>query len=203
MTRRMLTKEDLKFIQRKPLESELSLITIVDFYDEFLINKLFEFKLDYPTQPVVKLCFERDNLCHLLGFQHVFEDEPNATDYGGVTGYNLIRSGAVTMETFKQKHTREKYKEHRERILYFAYIYQLLINPTVILFSNEDLNTNISTEFILHDHQNNRYLHLGVDKHENTANYYFPRTFFVRKKNEFIIDQTPITILGKTEIVMT
>lgn len=203
MTRRLLTKEDLKSIQRKPLESELTLLTIIDFYDDFLTNKVFEFTLDYPTQPVVKLCFEKDNLCHLLGFQHIFEYEPNATDYSGMTGYNLIKSGTVTMDTFKQQHIRDKYKENRERILYFAYIYQLLLNPTVILFSNEDLNTNISTEFILYDHQNNRYLHLGVDKHENTVDYYFPRTFFVRKKNDFIIDQTAITIIDKTESIMT
>jgi len=104
------------------------------------------------------------------------------------------------MERFKQELIREKYKGHRERILYFAYTYQLLTNPTVVLFSNNDLNTKISTELILHDNQNNRYLYFDANKHENTGYYYFPRTFFVRKKNGFIVDQTPITILSKLKV---
>lgn len=139
MTIKLLTTKELKLINRKPLESELSLELLLNYYEEFLTERVFAFELDYSTKPVVNLRFEKDNLCHLLGFQHIFEDEPDATSYSGASGYDLIKTGIVTMDTFKKPHIRPKYKASRERILYFAYIYQLLKNPTVILFSNEHL----------------------------------------------------------------
>jgi len=193
-----LTVEDLKKINKKPLESEISLQVISDFYNHCLMNRVFEFHIDYPNQPVVKLRFEKDNMCHLLGFQHIFEDEPEAKKCTGFSGYNYIRTGVVTMDTLKQKHLKDKYKKHRERVLYFPYILQLLKHPTVILFSNEHLDTKISTEFILYDNKNNRYIHLGLDKHEGT-DYYFPRTFFARKKNDYIDAQIEIDIISIKE----
>ncbi|MBP2080125.1 PBECR4 domain-containing protein [Oceanobacillus polygoni] len=193
-----LTVEDLKTINKKPLESEISLQVISDFYRDCLMNRIFEFQIDYPNQPVVKLRFEEDNMCHLLGFQHIFEDEPNAKSFTGFSGYDYICTGVVTMDTLKQNHIKDKYKEHRERVLYFPFILQLLQHPTVILFSNEHLNTKISTEFILYDNRNNRYIHLGLDKHGGT-DYYFPRTFFVRKKNDYIDAQTEIEIVAIKE----
>lgn len=193
-----LTIEDLKTINRKPLESELSLGVLLNFYEECLSDTLFVFELDYLEQPTIRLHFSKDNLCHLLGFQHIFEGEPNASNYSGFSGYNLIKNRTITINSLKQQHLRENYKKHRERVLYFAFIYQLIKNPTTILFSKElaKFETNIETEFILYDNKNNRYLHLGLDKHEGT-NIYFPRTFFVRKNKAFIENQKEINILKK------
>ena len=195
---RLLTSEELKFVQRKPIEAELSLQNLQLFYEEHLMNRTFEFELDEPSQPIIKLIFEADNFCHLIGFQHIFEDEQNATDYEGFFGYNKIKKCEVTMGTFKEPRIKTKYKNQRERILYFPFLYQLIKNPTVILFSPENLNTKISTEFIFYNALNNRYLHLGVDKHEGT-NFYFPRTFFVRKNDDFLVGQTPVNVLQITE----
>lgn len=197
---KLLTSEELKFIQRKPIESELSLQNIQLFYEEHLMNKTFEFELDEPSQPIINLIFEEDNLCHLIGFQHIFEAEQNATDYQGYLGYNKIKECKVTMDTFKEPRIKVKYKENRERILYFPFLYQLIKNPTVILFSPENLKTKISTEFIFYNSLNNRYLHLGLDKHEGT-NSYFPRTFFVRKNSDFIDNQTPVKVIQILESV--
>lgn len=137
MNIKLLTTKELKLINRKPLESELPLKLLLNYYEEFLTERTFAFELDYPTNPLINLRFEKDNLCHLLGFQHIFEDEPDATSYSGASGCDLINSGTITMDTFKKPHIRPKYKEGREWILYFAYIYQLLKNSTVLLFSNE------------------------------------------------------------------
>lgn len=191
-----LTIEDLKKINKKPLEVELSLQVIADFYEECLMNRIFEFHLNYPNQSVIKLRFKKDNLCHLLGFQHIFKEDSNAKGMVGFDGFDAIRTNVVTMDIFKKQPIKTKYKENRERFLYFPYIYQLLQNPTAILFSNEKINTKISTEFILYDNHSNRYIHLGIDKHSGT-DYYFPRTFIVRKKSDFIDDQTEIEITSK------
>lgn len=127
-----------------------------------------------------------------------FENEPNAKSFTGFSGYDYIFTGVVTINTLKRDHIKDKYKENRELFLYFPYIFQLLQHPTVILFSNEHLNTNTFTEFILDDNKNNRYIHLRLDKHEG-IDYYFPRTFFVRKKSDYIDDQTEIEIVAIKE----
>jgi hypothetical protein len=198
---RLLTSDELKFVQRKPLESELSLENLRLYYEEHLMNRTFEFELDEPSQPIVKLLFEADNLCHLIGFQYIFEGEQNARDYVGASGYKKIRNGLVTMNTFKEPRIKTKFKEQRERILYFAFLYQLIKNPSVILFSPKHLRTNISTEFIFYNKENNRFIHLGVDKHPGT-DYYFPRTFFVRKDDKYLTNQTPVTVLHISETII-
>lgn len=193
----LLTSQQLATVQRKPIESELSLKNLQLFYEEYLMSKIFVFEIDEPSQPVINLIFEADNLCHLMGFQHIFEGEQNATDYQGYDGYCKLENCEVTMDTFEEPRIKDKYKENRERILYFPFLYQLVTNPTVILFDPKKLDgkTKISTEFIFYNPVNNRYLHLGLDKHEGT-NSYFPRTFFVRKKNDYIEDQTPVNVLN-------
>lgn len=61
-------------------------------------------------------------LCHLLGFQHIFEDDPNARSFIGFTGFDLISTGVVTIETFKQQHIKTKYKKI-ENVFYISHIY--------------------------------------------------------------------------------
>lgn len=193
-----LAIDDLASIESKPTEHEITLKTIADFYNHYMVSTEFEFTLDHSTQQTVKIRFEKDNLCHLLGFQHIFADEPNAKSYVGQSGFSLLEKSEVTFSTFKSSpNLLNKYKQDKERILYFPFIYQLLLEPDFIAFSNASLSTNISTEFILYNQKNKRYIHLGVDKHENTEDIYFPRTFLVTKSNKFVNNQQPIEILSK------
>ncbi|MEK4711506.1 hypothetical protein [Sporosarcina sp. FSL K6-5500] len=107
---RLLTSEELKKVQRKPIESELSLKSLQLFYKEHLMHKIFVFELDEPSQPIIKLIFEADNFSHFIGFQHIFENEQNASDYQGYDGYCKIENSEVTMDTFKEPRIKDKYK---------------------------------------------------------------------------------------------
>lgn len=199
-----LTKEDLLSITKKPLEAEMPLKTLAEFYDTYLTRKYFNYTLEYEdidgnvVNREVKLLFETDNLTHLLGFQHIFDGLADATKYEGADGYIKIIDEDVTMKTFKEAAFKEKYKKYKERILFFPFIYQLLKNPIAVCFSPEDVSltkVNLKSEFIFYDSYVNRYLHLGIDFNSNQPAYFFPRTFFVRKDSKYFENQITAKII--------
>ncbi|MBA9043112.1 hypothetical protein HNP21_006290 [Bacillus aryabhattai] len=189
----MLSVTDLLTIQTKPLQADVSLFTIQEFYEEHLCNRLFIFETDDTQRPIISLRFEEANFCHLLGIQHVFQGQRNSSQYVGQTGYDLIKNNVVTFNTMNQKPTKKNFKDKRNRMLYFPFVHQILKNPTSIIFSNANLPTNIDVDIILYNHLDNKYLHLGVDK-ENDSQYYHPKTFFDRSKDDFIVNQKKLTI---------
>ncbi len=189
----MLSVTDLLTIQTKPHKKDVTLLTIQEFYKEHLCNRLFIFELDDQQRPIVKLRFEESNLCHLFGFQYVFAGQKNASKYVGQSGYNLIKNSTVTFDTLNEKATRQGFKNQRNRMLYLPFIHQLLKNPTAIIFSTAHLTTKLDVDIILYNHLDNKYLHLGLDK-DKDSQYFYPKTFFERNKDDFITGQTELTI---------
>lgn len=201
----ILTAEDLLSIGKKPLESEISLKTLAEFYDTYLTKKYFNYTLEYLlgdgsiVSREVKLLFQAGNLTHLLGFQHIFDGLADGSQYQGDDGYKKILEESVTMQTFKSsKSINDKYKEQRERILYFPFVHQLLSNPMTVCFSQDNVKFNnkvkVESEFIFYNQYVNRYIHLGVDYNTNQPTYFFPRTFFVRRDRKYIENQVIATI---------
>lgn len=195
-----LTAIDLCSITTKPKMNEFTFETLLEFYEENLCNRLFIYHLGEPANKVIKLRFEEKRLCHLLGFQHIFKGLKNATDYVGQSGYDLLQKQEVTFDTFKDKGLKMKFKDKKNRILYFPFVHQILLNPTAIIFSNENLSTNIETEFFFYRLQDKCYLHLGVDS-DGQNPYYFPKTFVERTNRDFIEGQITVPVL-KVEILL-
>lgn len=196
----MLTVNDLRVLASKPKLNDFTFETLLDFYEQHLCNRLFVYELGHPVNTIIKLRFEEDKLCHLLGFQHVFKKRRNASRYVGQSGYDLLRKGNITFDTLKEIDIKSNFKSKKNRMLYFPFVYQILYNPTAILFSNESLSTDIETEFIFYNIHNQTYLHLGVDS-DGQNPYYFPKTFLERNNNDFVEGQTPVAIL-RMEVIL-
>ncbi|WP_338838237.1 PBECR4 domain-containing protein [Kurthia gibsonii] len=198
-----LNSEDLKNIKKKPLENEISLKTLLEFYVDHLTGQYFIYTLEVEIAGKVetheiKLLFEPSNLCHLLGFQHIFEGRADAKSYEGQDGFQAIQLEKLTLATFKKdKVLLERYKQYRERILYFPFIYKLLQTPSVVYFNKNQVGKRVRLEsdFIFYNPENNRYIHLGIDFHPSNPSYYFPRTFFVRKKDDYLQNQISAEVI--------
>lgn len=191
----MLSVTDLLTIQTKPELTDLSLQTIQEFYKENLCDRLFVFELEDTSRQTIKLRFKEDHLCHLLGIHYIMSSTQNATSYAGHSGYNLLRNGTVTFDFLKTT-DRINFKSKKNRMLYFPFVYQVLQNPTAIIFDGSTTNTRIDVDIILYNQLNNTYLHLGLDRNGKSA-YYYPKSFYDRKKNDHITGQTQITIKSK------
>ncbi|NUH86520.1 hypothetical protein HUN92_23145 [Bacillus firmus] len=85
------------------------------------------------------------------------------------------------------------FKSKRNRMLYFPFVHQIVQNPTVIVFSNDGLNTNLDVDIILYNHLDNTYLHLGLDK-DPDSDYYYPKSFYDRKKDDHISGRVQLPV---------
>lgn len=191
----MLSVTDLLSLTAKPKEKDISLQVIQTFYKEHLCDRLFIFELDDPQRPMIKLRFKEANLCHLLGIHHILKPTKKGASYAGRNGYNLLENGTITFESLK-KTNKQGFKSKKNRMLYFPFVYQVLQNPTAIIFSSDNLTTRIDLDIILYNHLDNTYLHLGLDKDHN-SDFYYPKSFYDRKKDDHIVNQMELTIKSK------
>lgn len=194
---KMLTVTDLLTIVNKPNQSNVSLQTIQIFYEEHLCNRLFVFQTDSKDHPTIKIRFEEDNLCHLLGFQYILRPLKDGTKYTGQPGYNLIKDGTVTFEYIKSTNNK-RFKGQQDRMLYFPFVYQIVSNPTAITFNKPEIQLDV--EIIFYNQVHNVYLHLGLGKQVDT-DYYYPKSFFPRKKDDYISNQTLVNMISKQVIL--
>jgi hypothetical protein len=193
----MLSVTDLLTLQNLPSESDLTLQTIQEFYEEHLCNRVFVFNLDDEDYPVIKLRFEKRHLCHLLGIQYVVKGLKKKSIYSGEKGYKQIENGTVTFD-FLKKTNIQWYKSKKKRMLYTPFIYQIVANPTIIEFTPGNLTTRLDVDIIFYNQVDNTYLHLGLEK-DTDSDFYYPKSFFDRKKDDHIEGRRQLTVLT-TEI---
>lgn len=190
----MLSVTDLLTIQSLPHEKDISLQTIQQFYKEHLCGKVFIIHLDDEDRKTVKLRFEEKHLCHLLGIHYVVKKLKNKYDYIGEKGYKKVENGTVTFDFLKTTN-KDWFKSKKKRMLYFPFIYQIVQRPLVIVFSLENLTTRLDVDIILYNHTDNTYLHLGLDQ-DSDSNFYYPKSFYDRKKDDHIAGRTVLRVLG-------
>lgn len=189
----MLSVTDLLTINTKLKKKDITLQNIQTFYKEHLCGREFTFKLDDKTRPIVKLRFNEKDLCHLLGIHYIVGCLRNKYDYIGIKGYQKIENGTMTFDSL---HTTNKkwFNSQKNRILYFPFVYQIVNNPSVIIFSKSDQNSKLDLDIILYNHMDNTYLHLGLDK-DHDSDFYYPKSFFDRKKDDYITGRDELTVL--------
>jgi hypothetical protein len=188
----MLSTSDLLSIKKKPSEKDISLQTLQTFYKENLCDRVFIFELDDPDRPVIKIRFHENHLCHLLGIQYVVKKLKNKSEYSGAKGYQKLENGTLTIDFLKQTNN-TWYKSKKNRMLYFPFVLQVVSNPTVIVFSDENLQTKLDFDIILYNHTDNTYLHLGLDK-TSGSEFYYPKSFYEQKKDDHINGRKQLTI---------
>ncbi|MCU5096132.1 PBECR4 domain-containing protein [Bacillus wiedmannii] len=198
----MLSVTDLLTLERKPKMSHLSLLTIQQFYKEHLCGRRFIYSTDDPHRPTIRLRFKEEELCHLLGFQHIFEKQRFGSTYIGESGYNLMRSGELTFDFIKETNE-EGLKQYENRMLFFPFVHQILKNPDSVIFDPKcvPFKTKLQADLIFYNEQNRRYLHLFLDHYKKRPGNYFPRSFFDRRDNKLLVGQAPVTVT-KTDIIL-
>ena len=99
--------------------SKIVLLDLLQSYEKELCNKIFSFKLS--NGQIIKLRFFKEQLCHLLGIQHIYE---NDRKYLGAKGYDKILSEEITVSALK-KHNKSEYAKIKERLEHFDEIPEL------------------------------------------------------------------------------
>ena len=125
----------------------ISLQEIQQFYIDNLENRIFRYKLR--GGQVIDLAFHKENLCHLLGIQHIF---PKNKEFVGIRGYKKIQDGTLTIATMR-KYNATQYRQMRNRIEKFMEVAHLLVSGSIYKFYfMRQKESNIRADFIIYWH---------------------------------------------------
>jgi len=170
----MLKKDTSLNLNSVPNESNIELKTILDFYEDYLMSKIFVYHLD--NDVCIKLKFHKSNFCHLLGLHYITSPNTNHIRYEGNFGYNKIKKDGLSFETLESINKHE-YELNKNRIIYFPFVYQLLQNPNAIDFDKTKIGKcNVDCKIMFYDEYHNVNIHLGI---RGNTEYFFPVTFLV------------------------
>lgn len=172
-------------------------------YENNLCNKLFKYELS--NNRTVEVMFYKEQFCHLLGLQYIYNNDKH---YLGSNGYDKVKNGTVTTDSLIA-HNRKKYNYIKERLYYFNEIAELMYNGQLIRFYQDRANpkTQISAEYLIIKDNKSYTLHLFLRK-ENASednNQYAPISFVIKSENDstrqqYINRQEFKTIVKKTII---
>ncbi|MGZ4111816.1 MAG: PBECR4 domain-containing protein [Tumebacillaceae bacterium] len=182
----MLTIDDLLTLQRMPRESDISLELFQQFYKLYLCDQIFIFELEDGKE--IKLQFEEDNLCHLLGIHHILKHRR----YKGQSGYELIVDGTVTIQFLKQQN-KIGYQSKKHRLLYFPFVYQMILTPLLVEYSGTGMQSSMDFELIIYNSVDRKYLHLGLRK-DRDSDFYYPVSFFEDSRDRYVSGQKLISV---------
>lgn len=171
-------------------------------YTDNLCNKLFVFNLKNGKQ--IKIALFRESMCHLMGLQHVYDNDRN---YLGCKGYKKILENKITTKKLK-KHNKIKYNFIKERLEHFDEIINVLRYGKLFWYAKEIVkgNTYIHADFLMYKDKEEYLLHLFLIKEKNT-DIYTPNSFIAQSRNDvnaykFIDGQKEEIILERQELII-
>lgn len=179
------TKEDL-FKGKRIYANLLSTKTLQEFYIEYLISNVYIYELNNGEH--IKLIFTEDQFCHLVGLSYF--------SYKGISGWNNLLSKSILISNLPniKSHLREEI-----RLTNFGKIIQVLNDPTVYLYKNNDMNYQSDYFAVWND--GTRYYKLGIGTMQNGINY--GETYQVslmNSKDNKEIDSKNILTVAKKEV---
>lgn len=161
----MLTKQDLLTQNKIPEISDITLKLYVEFFEENLHGKIYEYKLNNGWN--IKLKLDKSRVHHLLGIQHI----DNTIDKN--TFIDDIKDGKVTISMLKDNNGKKRrFNDMKDRILMFSCIYYLLEHcfcfyvPTGIV-----PNSRVPADFLLFNLVSEKGLQLAVKKNKDNEYY--------------------------------
>lgn len=186
----------------------VNLQNLLKNYTNNLCNKAFKYELQNKTQKCndsVIIRFYKENLCHLLGLQHVFD---NSKKHLGKSGYDLIKNNFLITSDLK-KHNEKKYNYIKSKLSHFDEIYDILKTGQFIGFKQENCfpSTIITADFLLIKNNYTYILHLFLRKELNSKKHYSPISFIVHTNKDkhfyqYINNQTYKEIIKFEEIII-
>ena len=159
---------------------KISLKLLLNNYNCNLCNKIFKYTVLNRTRnngDRIIIRFYNENLCHLLGLQHVYH---KSSKYLGKNGYNLIEDEKLTIKSLK-KHNEKGYNFIKIKLKHFDEIYDIMINGSLIRFNPDKVfpKTYISADFMLVKDNTTYILHLFLRRENNNTDNYAPVSFVV------------------------
>lgn len=132
---------------------------------------------------MVKIMLFRESLCHLMGLQHIFN---NDVKYLGGKGYKKIQEESITVETLK-KHNKKQYNFIKERLRHFDKIIDVLRYGKMICFNEEKVksNTYIKADFIIYDKKRRIYFAF-IFKERVKYRYVYTNIIYCSDKKRYI-----------------
>lgn len=158
----------------------MDLADIFKKYEADLCDRVFEYELK--GNQIITLIFFREQFCHLLGLQHVYNNDRH---YLGVNGLNKILNGKLTVKKLKS-HDLKQYNFIKERIENFNLIEQIVNEEELIKFYRDRANpkTNIQADFIFYKENSVNILHLFLRQEKYGKDVYAPVSFVVKSMND-------------------
>jgi hypothetical protein len=149
------------------------------YYETYLCDKIFKYQLNNKIDIEIK--FYKENLCHLLGIQHVINDK----NYLGLKGYNKIKKLKLTYN-FLKKYNKKGFKNIELKLLYFNKIFDMLNNCKILKFYQYRVfpPTTIIADFLMCKDNQESIMHLFLRKERDSSNEYSPISYIVKTKND-------------------
>jgi len=162
----------------------INLQEIQRIYKINLCDKKFHYLLENDTE--INIVFYEENLCHLLGIQHVFNNDKK---YLGRSGYNKIVDNTLTTKYLKN-HNEKGYNSIKIKLSHFNEIYDLMQNCQIFKFYQERCypRTQIRADFVFYSDENEYLLQLFAIQ-ERDSTQYSPTSFIVKTKNDKYFNQ--------------
>jgi len=194
----MLTVNELINMAYIPVEEDISLQLLVDFYEQYLCKRIFKFTLKNGAQ--VKLAFNNTTeIFHVSGIDHIYEGtHMNATRF-----VESIKAGKIDMAQLKAVNA-SAYRDYLDRIRSFACIDMIIKNCEYLLYADGAIpDTNIKVKYLLLRGMDSKNIHLGIDSYRE-GKPFFIRTLLVTGGNSFnkFIDRADERLrVSKIEII--
>lgn len=160
--------------------SKTNLQDLLNFYEEKLCDRRFCYEIS--NGEIISVSFYREQFCHLLGLQHIFNYDKR---YLGAAGYKKIKSNNVTVKLLKN-YNRSQFDTVKERMMRFDEILELMLNGNLISFDMDKAKpkTHIQADFIIFRDDKAYILHLFLRKEREGSNIYAPISFVVKLAND-------------------
>lgn len=156
---------------------EVRLKDLLNSFSNELCDRTFIIK--YKADNELKIRFYREDLCHLLGIQHVFDRDKH---YLGKKGYDKINSEELTIQNLKL-HNKKGYNFIKNRTLYFGKIKEVVTEGKLLKFYEERVKkgTLIKADFALYKNEEEFIFHLFLKKEND---FYSPISFIPVSVND-------------------
>ena len=143
------------------------------YYEQTLCDRVFRYSLANGT--LIDVIFYREAFCHLLGIQHITKNRR----FIGQSGYDRIQSGKLTVSTLKGMN-RAGFGKVKHRMEHFPLIGHLMEHGNLFRFYPERAGrTRIQATFLIHQEEQELYLHLFLAKESPKSNIYAPMSYIV------------------------
>ncbi|OUS68528.1 hypothetical protein B1748_33665 [Paenibacillus sp. MY03] len=174
-----LTLEQLVARTTKPLIADISLQVLQQLYEQYLLPYTFTYELE--NHEPVKLHFEKDNFCHLLGLEKMVAGKIRSQDlklYRGPEGWDNIKNGTIDRDHMRSRAGKPNFNSLKGKWIYFFAIPRILTSDTAMIKFHK-----LGAELLIYGGFDNAIVHLGISRREETEfKTWCPRTILEEGK---------------------